>query len=55
MNRVSSALHLSAACLRAQARAASRVGPDGRDLGIVFYTIFKQNVLESLEGTKVVL
>lgn len=28
---------------------------DGRDVGIVFCTVFKQNVLESLEVTKVVL
>lgn len=35
--------------------ASSRVYLDSRDFGIVYYTVFKQNVLESLEVTKVLL
>lgn len=33
----------------------SRIDVDSRDVRTVFYTVFKQNVLESLEDTKVVL
>lgn len=40
---------------RTQPRAASCIDLDGRDLGTVFHTVFKQNVLESLEVTKGVL
>ena len=35
--------------------ASSCVYLDSRDFGIVYYTVFKQNVLESLEVTKVLL
>lgn len=35
--------------------AFSCVYLDSRDFGIVYYTVFKQNVLESLEVTKVLL